>query len=1196
MESKFSDRVKDTISFSREEAIRLGHDYIGPEHLLLGLIRQGEGGAIHLLVNLGVDLSQLKRSIENAIKTSNPFDLNQIPITRQAEKVLKVTRLEAKLLNNAIIDTQHLLLSILREENNVAAQILSRFGVSYDVIRAETETTLQAPADLPDQLLSASSTGHQVNLSLPGGTTVAGISLGTTNACVSLMEGNEPQVIVNAEGKRKTPSMVAFTRDGERVVGEQAKRQALARPQNTIKSIQRFLGKTLSESSDEGVNLGYTILEGRNDQPAIKIGDKTFSPQEITAIILQKMNKTANDHLGKEVKEVVISVPVSFTDKQRNATREAGEIAGFKVKAIIKNPIAASLAYGLDKRNEHLKIAVFDLGGETFNIIILEWGDGIFEILTNGVNNKLGGEDFDKLIMNWLILEFKQEHNMDLSSDLKAMQRLKEAAETAKIELSSMAKSEINLPYIFMDAEGPKHLERTLSREHFEFLAKPLFEDIQHNCFQTLEMANLSAQNIDEVILVGGSSFIPMIQTIVREIFRRDPLKSINPDEVVAQGACLLGTRNEQKQARSEMKIAKWHKTVGQEIKKNEVLLSIDNQQGTIKWGSPSSGKLESISIQAGEQVKSGEVVARLGTFLIQSNTAIINNPDNFIQIHVNDDRFNRNRIAWPGFSGSHKIESEFYSKEVPTHMISEVLKSLTDNLETYSRKQISLTEQLKSLKNQLKNHDRNPDIAQKIELYTAEIKRLKTVIQKTKEEQAILLKRSNEITEKNERILAPDSLPEELLYPQYLTLELQKYSQTNQGKTHASQFSDFFQHPREMERLFKLVEENKSTRSQTDMYGDQNKLHPFGYLHLSLFYLEDALQKGNYKTVEKLMNKLSVGLDQLFLSKQYAKIVEVLNSLDLINEVIGEQKALKFKNQLLALFSIVNEDIDGTMKVIETVAEEIRNCLAPGTRLLCKTNIFSHGYRDYFEYKPHETLLDLSKKIKEKYSEEIQDYINKTQKKHKPLTDVKLVFYSDSPQAIESSKPLSDSFLLKSIPEGEIEGVSWYPDSENEDYLIPSNIHPWVLSNYAGPRILESSGELEGFQALRNYQRVIDFFDPQPIEITQLPVLNLQQTIISRHNRHINTILNLNSNFPKTDPTSIIEQSVSLRTLTKISAEILLKSLKEYLTNLDSETSREIIEIIDNYLEQNRDIIDIICELLTNYTPFLKNNNPFST
>ncbi|MEL7339554.1 MAG: molecular chaperone DnaK, partial [Bacteroidota bacterium] len=370
---------------------------------------------------------------------------------------------------------------------------------------------------------------------------IIGIDLGTTNSCVAVMEGNEPVVIVNSEGKRTTPSVVAFTKEGDRVVGEQAKRQAVAHPKKTIRSIKRFMGSTYNEAKKDTDGISYEVVSGRNGLAVAQIDDRTYTPQEISAMILQKMKKTAEDYLGYEVKEAVITVPAYFNDAQRNATKEAGEIAGLTVKRIINEPTAAALAYGLDKQDKNIKVAVFDLGGGTFDISILELGDGVFEVLSTNGDTNLGGDDFDEIIMSWLVSEFKAEHGIDLRKDAKAMQRLKEASETAKIELSSTANTDINLPYLSMDAEGPKHLERSLSRAKFEQIADDLFSRCLGPCRDALKSAKLSVEDVDEVILVGGSTRIPKVQELVKEFFKREPNRSVNPDEVVAVGASIQG-------------------------------------------------------------------------------------------------------------------------------------------------------------------------------------------------------------------------------------------------------------------------------------------------------------------------------------------------------------------------------------------------------------------------------------------------------------------------------------------------------------------------------------------------------------------------------------------------------------------------------------------------------------------------------
>jgi molecular chaperone DnaK len=370
---------------------------------------------------------------------------------------------------------------------------------------------------------------------------IIGIDLGTTNSCVSVMEGNEPVVIVNAEGKRTTPSVVGFTKDGERIVGEQAKRQALANPTNTIRSIKRFMGATYDEAKAEGENVSYELARGSNNLAVAKVDDRTYTPQEISAMILQKMKKTAEDYLGYEVKEAVITVPAYFNDAQRNATKEAGQIAGLEVKRIINEPTAAALAYGLDKQDKSMKVAVFDLGGGTFDISVLELDGGMFEVLSTNGDTHLGGDNFDQVIIDWLNDEFKKAHGVNLKKDPKALQRMKEAAETAKIELSTTSSTNINLPYIYMDSDGPKHLEVELSRAKFEQLADNLFERCLTPCRSALKAAKLDVNDIHEVILVGGSTRIPKVQEIVKDFFKRDPNKSVNPDEVVAIGAAIQG-------------------------------------------------------------------------------------------------------------------------------------------------------------------------------------------------------------------------------------------------------------------------------------------------------------------------------------------------------------------------------------------------------------------------------------------------------------------------------------------------------------------------------------------------------------------------------------------------------------------------------------------------------------------------------
>lgn len=370
---------------------------------------------------------------------------------------------------------------------------------------------------------------------------IIGIDLGTTNSCVSVMEGNEPVVIPNSEGKRTTPSIVAFVENGERKIGDPAKRQAITNPTKTVYSIKRFMGETHDRVSKEIARVPYKVVKGDNNTPRVEIEDRKYSPQEISAMVLQKMKKTAEDYLGQEVTEAVITVPAYFNDAQRQATKEAGEIAGLKVRRIINEPTAASLAYGLDKMHKDMKIAVFDLGGGTFDISILELGDGVFEVKSTDGDTHLGGDDFDQVIIDWLAEEFKKDEGVDLKRDPMALQRLKEAAEKAKIELSSSSQTEINLPYI-MPVDGiPKHLVKTLTRAKFEQLADKLINATIEPCSKALKNAGLSASEIDEVILVGGSTRIPAIQEKVQQFFGKAPSKGVNPDEVVAVGAAIQG-------------------------------------------------------------------------------------------------------------------------------------------------------------------------------------------------------------------------------------------------------------------------------------------------------------------------------------------------------------------------------------------------------------------------------------------------------------------------------------------------------------------------------------------------------------------------------------------------------------------------------------------------------------------------------
>ncbi|MCV6628410.1 MAG: molecular chaperone DnaK [Flavobacteriaceae bacterium] len=370
---------------------------------------------------------------------------------------------------------------------------------------------------------------------------IIGIDLGTTNSCVSVMEGNEPVVIPNAEGKRTTPSVIAFVEGGEIKVGDPAKRQAVTNPIKTIYSIKRFMGNKFSESSLEKDRVPYKVVQGDNDTPRVDIDGRLYSPQELSAMILQKMKKTAEDYLGQDVSEAVITVPAYFNDAQRQATKEAGEISGLKVRRIINEPTAAALAYGLDKKGEDQKIVVFDFGGGTHDVSILELGDGVFEVLSTDGDTHLGGDDVDEKIINWLAEEFQAEENMDLRKDPMALQRLKEAAEKAKIELSASPQTEINLPYVTATATGPKHLVRTLTRSKFEQLIDDLVKRTIEPCQTALKNAGLSTGDIDEIILVGGSTRIPAVQEAVEKFFGKKPSKGVNPDEVVAVGAAIQG-------------------------------------------------------------------------------------------------------------------------------------------------------------------------------------------------------------------------------------------------------------------------------------------------------------------------------------------------------------------------------------------------------------------------------------------------------------------------------------------------------------------------------------------------------------------------------------------------------------------------------------------------------------------------------
>tara|TARA_R110000850_G_scaffold70598_1_gene156243 strand:+ start:2231 stop:4099 length:1869 start_codon:yes stop_codon:yes gene_type:complete len=369
---------------------------------------------------------------------------------------------------------------------------------------------------------------------------VIGIDLGTTNSCVSVVEAGSPEIIVNSEGKRTTPSVVSF-KGGDRLVGDPAKRQAVSNPKNTIYSVKRFIGSKYSEVSKEVKKMPYDIIKGAKDIVTIKTGDKSYVPQEISAVVLQNLKKTAEDYLGTTVTEAVITVPAYFNDAQRNATKEAGEIAGLKVLRIINEPTAAALAYGMDKKDKDMTVAVYDLGGGTFDISILELGDGVFEVKSTNGDTHLGGDNFDEKIIEWLIDEFKSEHSMDLSTDAAALQRLREAAEKAKVELSNSSTTEINLPYITADQSGPKHLVRTLSRAKFESMVEDLVKKSLTPCRKAIKDSGLKVSEIDEILLVGGSTRIPAVQKAVEKLFNKKPSKGVNPDEVVAMGAAIQG-------------------------------------------------------------------------------------------------------------------------------------------------------------------------------------------------------------------------------------------------------------------------------------------------------------------------------------------------------------------------------------------------------------------------------------------------------------------------------------------------------------------------------------------------------------------------------------------------------------------------------------------------------------------------------
>ena len=371
-------------------------------------------------------------------------------------------------------------------------------------------------------------------------TKVIGIDLGTTNSCVSVVEGGNPEIIVNAEGKRTTPSIVSF-KEGDRSVGDPAKRQAVTNPKNTVYSVKRFIGSKFSEVSKEAKKMPYSVVKGSGGAVTIEVGDKSYVPQEISAVVLQNLKKTAEDYLGEKVTEAVITVPAYFNDAQRNATKEAGEIAGLKVLRIINEPTAAALAYGMDKQNKDMSVAVYDLGGGTFDVSILELGDGVFEVKSTNGDTHLGGDNFDEKIIDWLLSEFKDENGMDLSKDAGALQRLREASEKAKVELSNSNSTEINLPYITADSTGPKHLVRTLSRAKFESMVEDLVKRSLSPCRKALKDAKLKVGDIDEILLVGGSTRIPAVQKAVKKLFGKDPSKGVNPDEVVAMGAAIQG-------------------------------------------------------------------------------------------------------------------------------------------------------------------------------------------------------------------------------------------------------------------------------------------------------------------------------------------------------------------------------------------------------------------------------------------------------------------------------------------------------------------------------------------------------------------------------------------------------------------------------------------------------------------------------
>lgn len=431
--------------------------------------------------------------------------------------------MENALTDSPNTDSKHVILSY----NLPTAAVCPSFGMPFVIMTAD---------DYPKITLNWNNNKKKINIMGK----IIGIDLGTTNSCVAVFEGNEPVVITNSEGKRTTPSVVGFVKDGERKVGDPAKRQAITNPKNTVYSIKRFMGETYAQSQKEAERVPFSVVN-EGGYPRVDIEGRKYTPQEISAMILQKMKKTAEDYLGQEVTDAVITVPAYFSDSQRQATKEAGQIAGLNVRRIVNEPTAAALAYGVDKANKDMKIAVFDLGGGTFDISILEFGGGVFEVLSTNGDTHLGGDDFDQVIIDWLVNGFKADEGIDLSKDPMAMQRLKEAAEKAKIELSSTTSTEINLPYISAEGGVPKHLVKTLTRSQFEQLAHDLIQACLVPCQNAMRDAKLSTSQIDEVILVGGSSRIPAVQTLVKNYFGKEPSKGVNPDEVVAVGASIQG-------------------------------------------------------------------------------------------------------------------------------------------------------------------------------------------------------------------------------------------------------------------------------------------------------------------------------------------------------------------------------------------------------------------------------------------------------------------------------------------------------------------------------------------------------------------------------------------------------------------------------------------------------------------------------